>query len=93
VGPPAGDQELDRLEGIAGRWAAVTAAAMAETEGDPLDVVAAVARRAGVIDHAPGWLEVHLDIDRVDVAVRRAGLDLDPGWVPWLGTVVRFVYA
>jgi hypothetical protein len=23
---------------------------------------------------------------------RRAGLDLDPGYVPWLGVVVRFVY-
>ena len=27
-----------------------------------------------------------------DVAVRRAGLDTDPGWVPWLGTVVMFRY-
>jgi hypothetical protein len=26
------------------------------------------------------------------VEVRRAGLDLDPGWIPWLGAVVRFVY-
>jgi len=24
--------------------------------------------------------------------VRRNGLDLDPGWVPWIGVVVRFVY-
>ena len=24
--------------------------------------------------------------------VRRAGLDLDPGYVPWLGCVVRFLY-
>jgi hypothetical protein len=93
LGPPAGDDELDRLERIAGRWAAVTAAALEETARDPLEVVASITRRGGVIDHAPGWLEVHLDINRVDVAVRRAGLDLDPGWVPWLGTVVRFVYA
>lgn len=27
-----------------------------------------------------------------DVRVRRAGLDLDPGWVPWLGRVVQFHY-
>jgi hypothetical protein len=40
----------------------------------------------------PGWLEVHLDLDTVDVHVRRAGLDVDLGWVPWLGTVVRFRY-
>ena len=41
----------------------------------------------------PGWIEVHLPLDAVDLVVRRAGLDADPGWVGWLGTVVRFVYA
>ena len=39
-----------------------------------------------------GWIEVHLRLDDVDVDARRAGLDLDPGWVSWLGVVVRFVY-
>jgi hypothetical protein len=29
---------------------------------------------------------------QVDMTVRRAGLDLDPGWVPWLGRVVQFHY-
>jgi hypothetical protein len=24
--------------------------------------------------------------------IRVAGLDLDPGWVPWLGVVIRFAY-
>jgi len=24
--------------------------------------------------------------------VRRLGLDLDPGWLPWFGRVVRFHY-
>jgi hypothetical protein len=24
--------------------------------------------------------------------IRRAGLDIDPGWVPWLGRVVSFHY-
>jgi hypothetical protein len=28
----------------------------------------------------------------VSLAVRRAGLDLDPGWVPWFGRVVGFHY-
>jgi hypothetical protein len=40
--------------------------------------------------------ETHLDLDletaEVDLAVRLSGLDLDPGWVPWLGRVVRFHY-
>jgi hypothetical protein len=40
--------------------------------------------------------ETHLDLDlataEVDVEVRLAGLDLDPGWVSWLGRVVTFHY-
>lgn len=47
----------------------------------------------------PGRLaatSTHLDLAfalrESDVRVRRAGLDLDPGWVPWLGRVVRFHY-
>ena len=40
----------------------------------------------------PAWLEVRFALDDADVRVRRAGLDLDPGWLPWLGCVVRFVY-
>ena len=47
----------------------------------------------------PGRLtftETHIDVmfrlDRVDIRVRRAGLDVDPGWVPWLDRVVHFHY-
>jgi hypothetical protein len=40
--------------------------------------------------------ETHLDLDlhaaAADLAVRLAGLDFDPGWVPWLGRVVSFHY-
>jgi hypothetical protein len=28
----------------------------------------------------------------LDVALRKAGLDIDPGWVDWLGAMVRFRY-
>ena len=38
----------------------------------------------------------HVDLvfplSTVDVRVRRAGLDIDPGWVPWLGRVIAFHY-
>src|SRR5271165_3763861 len=47
----------------------------------------------------PGRLlanETHLDLDlltqRVDIDIRRTGLDIDPGWVPWLGRIVTFHY-
>jgi hypothetical protein len=37
-------------------------------------------------------LDVTLPLDSADVATRRLGLDLDPGWLPWFGRVVRFHY-
>jgi hypothetical protein len=46
-----------------------------------------------------GWLyttrthvDLFFDLGAVDLRVRRLGLDLDPGWVPWLGRVVTFYY-
>jgi hypothetical protein len=92
TGRPATEAELRQLRVVAARWAAVTAEALDRTGTDHGVAVVAVARRRGRIDHSPGWVDVHLELDKVDIDVRRAGLDLDPGWVPWLGTVVRFVY-
>ncbi|MGE4560564.1 MAG: hypothetical protein AB7E77_10200 [Desulfobulbus sp.] len=40
----------------------------------------------------PGWFEVIFSIREVVTEVRRAGLDLDPGFVPWLGVVIKFHY-
>jgi hypothetical protein len=37
-------------------------------------------------------LDMVFDHEQGDIAVRRAGLDLDPGWIPWLGKVVKFYY-
>jgi hypothetical protein len=37
-------------------------------------------------------MEVRLPLDRLDLYVRRAGLDADPGWVPWLRRRVRFEF-
>ena len=53
---------------------------------------AAVCRRAGQLHLRPGWIELRLPLANVDTAVRRLGLDLDPGWLPWLGCVVSIRY-
>lgn len=37
-------------------------------------------------------LDVSLPIDEAEIRIRRVGLDLDPGWLPWFGRVVRFHY-
>lgn len=42
------------------------------------------------------WRATHIDVRfslaAADLRVRRAGLDVDPGWVDWLQRVVRFEY-
>jgi hypothetical protein len=98
LGPPwLGDQpatasELDAVGVVANRWSRATAAALRHADVPPDEVVAAVIRRSGLIAYAPGWVEIRMPLAEVDLDIRRAGLDLDPGWVPWLGTVVRYRY-
>ena len=48
--------------------------------------------RAGRVASTGTHLDVTLDPRRADVRVRRAGLDLNPGWIPWFGRVVQFHY-
>lgn len=50
-------------------------------------------RRPGYIAHTRTHLDVYFSLREADIRVRRAGLDLDPGWLPWYGRVVLFHYA
>lgn len=52
----------------------------------------AIARRPGAIVVTRTHIDVLLHYTQVDITVRRAGLDFDPGWMPWLGRVVQFHY-
>lgn len=88
----AGAGERAALAGHATRWATATAARLRRAHLEPFGVVAELAARRGTVLAQNGWIEVHLGLADVDVDVRRAGLDIDPGWIPWLGTVVRYVY-
>ena len=56
------------------------------------EIVTRIASRRAEIIADPAWIEVHFKLSDVSTEVRRAGLDLDPGWLPWLGAVVRFIY-
>ncbi|MFL6164107.1 MAG: hypothetical protein ACJ74U_18045 [Jatrophihabitantaceae bacterium] len=82
---PAGADEADRIDPD-------------PIDPDPIDadpsedVLFGLARRRGVVLADPGWIEVWLELAEVDLDVRRAGLDIDPGWLPWLGVVVRYRY-
>jgi hypothetical protein len=51
-----------------------------------------VVRRRARVEADPGWIDAFFPLEAVSTDVRAAGLDLDPGWIPWLGVVVRFLY-
>ena len=94
---PPDEAEHLAIKGCAAGWARVTAERLrgeeevADAPGDA-EMVRQLARREATIVQEPGWVEVCLRSDEVDLEVRRAGLDRDPGWVWWLGQVVRFRY-
>ncbi|AHE99896.1 hypothetical protein [Thioalkalivibrio paradoxus] len=47
----------------------------------------------GRLVHTESHLDLHLPLPAVRLPVRLAGLDVNPGWVPWLGRVVTFIYS
>ena len=54
--------------------------------------VARYLQRSGRIRSDSERIEVVLDANQSDLAVRRAGLDRDPGWLPWLQRRMGFVF-
>jgi hypothetical protein len=54
--------------------------------------VHALVRREGRIATTPTHIDVYLRHRWTDIRIRKTGLDLDQGWVPWLGRVVTYHY-
>jgi len=74
---PAAD-ELNRL---AQRWYAKTE--VWNSTLLPLDAT---------IEWSASHVDIHIAIENVQLPVRLAGLDINPGWLPWIGKVVSFHY-
>lgn len=83
---------------------AATAAILAMVVGAPLAVLCARARLAaadvpaclaiaGSLHDDGGTIRITMPASAIDVRLRRAGLDADPGHVPWLRRQVRLVFA
>ena len=51
-----------------------------------------IVNRGGLVSLNRTDLDLTLPLNSVDLRIRRAGLDIDPGWLPWFGKVVRFHY-
>ncbi|GAB4191788.1 MAG: hypothetical protein OHK0022_05690 [Roseiflexaceae bacterium] len=54
--------------------------------------LAELVARSGFVRATPAHIELFFAHEQADIRIRRAGLDIDPGWVAWLGRVVVFHY-
>lgn len=52
----------------------------------------ALLARAAQVHLSPSHVDMFLPLQAVQLPVRLAGLDINPGWLPWLGKVVGFHY-
>jgi hypothetical protein len=89
--PPTAEERL-ALARIRHMLVELLRIALAEPHRPPDELLDFVCRRRAQVVGDPGWIELRFELDEVSIELRRIGLDLDPGWVPWLGAVVRFVY-
>ncbi len=71
----------DELNALAQRWYAKTEVWSSE-----------LLRLDATIEFSPNHVDIHTTINNVQLPVRLAGLDINPGWLPWLGKVVSFHY-
>ncbi len=93
---PADDCELpsetQRLSGYAQEIEAKILLRFAHRKEDGQQLIASLCRRHARLLIQRGWLELVFSFEQVDTDIRRAGLDLDPGYVRWLGKVVKIRY-
>ncbi len=84
----------DPNEPVLGLLAASLAMLVCERLAQPWTTLPARALtcRRGVVIVEPETIRVELVAGGIEVELRRAGLDFDPGWVPWLGRTVRIVH-
>ncbi|MCU7930216.1 MAG: hypothetical protein KZQ90_05405 [Candidatus Thiodiazotropha sp. (ex Codakia rugifera)] len=59
---------------------------------EPLSAMDRLLLRPGHLRMSENEAHLILPSDAVDIGLRRGGWDIDPGWVPQLGRVIRFEY-
>ena len=57
-----------------------------------VDVLQKMIRRNVHIMIDSGWIDCHYNLTELDTDIRRAGFDLDPGYVFWIAKVVKIHY-
>jgi hypothetical protein len=70
--------------------------ALTGAAADPADerrsLAAHLLHRRGRLMWTTTHVDLHMSLDDVDIAVRLAGLDVNPSWVPALGRVITFYF-
>jgi hypothetical protein len=88
---PASEQEAEALREIVAAIDERLSFLLA-LEEETVNVIDFVCHRRAEIVADPGWIELRFSLDDVSTEIRRAGLDLDPGYVSYLGFVLKFAY-
>lgn len=89
---PLTEEESARLAPMADRLIAALRARLSDQERSRRELLTWLCLRPAEIDADLGWFSVKMPSDRVETEIRRAGLDLDPGYLPFLGVVMVFLY-
>jgi hypothetical protein len=90
---PPNDDEQFRLDCAAADLLAAAQDRLSDAGSDFADRPERMFRRRAIIVAEPGWFEAEFSLEDVDTGIRRAGLDIDPGFLHWLAIVMRFRYA
>ncbi|MDQ6828754.1 MAG: hypothetical protein M3081_07790, partial [Gemmatimonadota bacterium] len=91
--PPATRDEMAAIEMLRDALIAALRARINATRGESdAAIVRRVVTRTAKVVADPAWIELRFSINDATTDLRRAALDFDPGWLPWLGVVVRFAY-
>jgi hypothetical protein len=90
---PAGDPASTIVSQIAGTLSHLFCARVGADGGAGGDAIIPYLSLPAEIELRPQLMTIRLPKESIDPAVRRAGLDRDPGWVPWLERTVRIEFA
>jgi hypothetical protein len=90
--PPDGLSLAKWVERTAGEVFEWVAARFPEPPADWAELASITLVRASRVRVSAGRLDVTLRLDDLDIAVRMAGLDRNPGWVPAAGRAINFSY-
>jgi hypothetical protein len=92
--PESQDHVLDSLlaQGAGSIGYLFAARAQAEAIESTSQLVDRYLAIPGTIEMDTETIVVQIAMERVDLSLRRAGPDRDPGWIPWLRKNVRFKF-